>query len=351
MTSYQVAQWLRQGIAAAKAGDVERATELLMKVVDVDELNEQAWLWLSSVVESDADREACLENVLAINPDNKLAIKGLVHVRNRMAESALAFEPKPEPPPQPEPKPPLPGAKEPERSHVADAPLEPSDTWPSTTVDRADWAQVTKRRRRFLRKRRLAQDLVRRVAILVLLFLGLLAAAVAVMAILQVGLFDPTRREYERAMRPLLTEYDVWWDGPQGALFDELNSRCGPGADGWSNRDVLLTCSTHPTVDCGRLVAHCGADVEAMRERVDALSRDVQMTGRTLLASFDGISPPDDIVLAHSRFLSCLESQVADADRVGRLARGEPAADSDHVPACQMFSSAEAEVQAYVGSQ
>jgi len=73
MTSYQVAEWLRQGIAAAQAGDADRASELLMRVVDVDEYNEQAWLWLSSVVDSDTDREVCLENVLAINPDNKLA--------------------------------------------------------------------------------------------------------------------------------------------------------------------------------------------------------------------------------------------------------------------------------------
>ncbi len=60
MTSYQVAEWLRKGIAAAQAGDAQQAYEWLLKVVDVDEHNEQAWLWLSSVVESDGDREVCL---------------------------------------------------------------------------------------------------------------------------------------------------------------------------------------------------------------------------------------------------------------------------------------------------
>ena len=43
MTSFQVAQWLRQGIAAAQAGDAKKAYDLLLKVVDVDEYNEQAW--------------------------------------------------------------------------------------------------------------------------------------------------------------------------------------------------------------------------------------------------------------------------------------------------------------------
>ena len=83
MPSDQVEQWLRQGIAAAKAGDMQRAYEVLLRVVDVDEYNEQAWLWLSSVVQSDADREVCLENVLAINPENKLAKAGLVHLHAR----------------------------------------------------------------------------------------------------------------------------------------------------------------------------------------------------------------------------------------------------------------------------
>jgi hypothetical protein len=37
MTSFRVAQLLREGIAAAKAGDGPRAQNLLMQVVDADE--------------------------------------------------------------------------------------------------------------------------------------------------------------------------------------------------------------------------------------------------------------------------------------------------------------------------
>ena len=68
---------LRQGIAAAKAGQNRQARDLLLQVVGRDEINEQAWLWLSSVVESPDDRRLCLENVVAINPDNVHAQAGL----------------------------------------------------------------------------------------------------------------------------------------------------------------------------------------------------------------------------------------------------------------------------------
>jgi tetratricopeptide (TPR) repeat protein len=68
---------LKRGIAAAKAGAVEQARALLMQVVEQDEENERAWLWLSAVVESDEERRICLENVLTLNPDNAPARKGL----------------------------------------------------------------------------------------------------------------------------------------------------------------------------------------------------------------------------------------------------------------------------------
>ena len=50
---------------------------MLLLAIELDDHDEQAWLWLSSVVESPADKRVCLENVLAINPDNRAAQKGL----------------------------------------------------------------------------------------------------------------------------------------------------------------------------------------------------------------------------------------------------------------------------------
>ena len=68
---------LQQGIALAKAGRHEEARNILLQVVELDERNEPAWLWLSGVVDSDDDKAIALENVLAINPDNEWAKRGL----------------------------------------------------------------------------------------------------------------------------------------------------------------------------------------------------------------------------------------------------------------------------------
>ena len=68
---------LERGIAALKAGLKEEAHQLLSQVVEQDERNEMAWLWISGVVDTDTERRICLENVLAINPNNGIAKRGL----------------------------------------------------------------------------------------------------------------------------------------------------------------------------------------------------------------------------------------------------------------------------------
>jgi hypothetical protein len=80
---------LAEGIAAAKAGNREQARTLLTQVVQLDERNEQAWLWLSSVLDSSDDVMTCLENVLVINPTNHWAREALeiVRVRRVLEES------------------------------------------------------------------------------------------------------------------------------------------------------------------------------------------------------------------------------------------------------------------------
>ena len=92
-----VQERLREGIAAAKAGQRERARDLLMHVVEEDEENQAAWLWLSGVVDSLDDREVCLENVLELDPGNEAARKGLAWVRQQKGPSHRAH---PAPPPQ-----------------------------------------------------------------------------------------------------------------------------------------------------------------------------------------------------------------------------------------------------------
>jgi tetratricopeptide (TPR) repeat protein len=71
------AELLRAGVAAAQEGRKDEARRLLLQVTEIDERNEQAWLWLSGVVDAFEDRRVCLENVLAINPENTHARAGL----------------------------------------------------------------------------------------------------------------------------------------------------------------------------------------------------------------------------------------------------------------------------------
>jgi tetratricopeptide (TPR) repeat protein len=100
---------LQQAIAAAKAGNRSAARDLLLQVVSDDERNEQAWLWLSGVVDDPAEQRIALENVLEINPRNASALKGMAWLD--------AHHPRPKPAPAEPPQAPEPPA--------AQAPPEP----------------------------------------------------------------------------------------------------------------------------------------------------------------------------------------------------------------------------------
>lgn len=70
-------QLVDEGIKAQRAGDKLRARELLEEAIEIDEMNERAWLWLSGLVDTLDEQRLCLENVLVINPDNDHAKVGL----------------------------------------------------------------------------------------------------------------------------------------------------------------------------------------------------------------------------------------------------------------------------------
>ncbi len=77
---------LKRGIEAAQAGEKERARDILLHVIELNQRNEQAWLWLSRVVETTADEIVCLENVLTINPGNTEAAVELEELRRQPAD-------------------------------------------------------------------------------------------------------------------------------------------------------------------------------------------------------------------------------------------------------------------------
>jgi tetratricopeptide (TPR) repeat protein len=101
MTDPAAQELLKKGIAAAKAArhketppaQIEprrrQARSLLARVLKLDQNNVQAWLWLSTVVDTPREQEACFKNVLAVDPDNKHARAGLARL-----EQADAAPPK-----------------------------------------------------------------------------------------------------------------------------------------------------------------------------------------------------------------------------------------------------------------
>ncbi len=92
---------LEQGIGAAQAGRRANARTLLMQVIETDERNEQAWLWLAGVMDDPEGIRTCLENVLQLNPANDRAQQGLSWIEQRYgARPTTAAEPAA---PQPEP--------------------------------------------------------------------------------------------------------------------------------------------------------------------------------------------------------------------------------------------------------
>ncbi len=86
----QVKNLLQRGIQAARANQPDTARELFQQVIRHDPRNETAWLWLSSVAKDNRERLFCLKQLLAINPDNEYALKGMQALAG---ESALKREP------------------------------------------------------------------------------------------------------------------------------------------------------------------------------------------------------------------------------------------------------------------
>src|SRR5262245_43586923 len=80
-----------QSIAALRGGDKARAAELLAQAIQLDPNHEQAWLWLSGIVATDAERRFCLERVRAINPNNAAAQEGLTILPADVVPRAPAF--------------------------------------------------------------------------------------------------------------------------------------------------------------------------------------------------------------------------------------------------------------------
>ena len=91
---------LAKGILAAKAGQRDLARQHLQNVLRADLSHETAWLWMSGLVDTVQQKRDCLQRVLALNPNNDVARRGLEQLAQSEAASFLAdFAPRTPPPP------------------------------------------------------------------------------------------------------------------------------------------------------------------------------------------------------------------------------------------------------------
>lgn len=79
----QAEQLYARGVAAARGGQKTVAATLLRQAVKLNPQHEQAWLWLSGVLEQPEDVAFCLRAVLGINPANERAQRGLDWIEQR----------------------------------------------------------------------------------------------------------------------------------------------------------------------------------------------------------------------------------------------------------------------------
>lgn len=82
-----VRELLASGIAAAKAGDADEAyffLEWVLRASAADADQAKAWLWLSRVYQQPADQRECLEQVLAIAPNDPEARRSMAVLDGRL---------------------------------------------------------------------------------------------------------------------------------------------------------------------------------------------------------------------------------------------------------------------------
>lgn len=129
-----MAATLDLAITAIRSQRQEEGRQLLNLLIQENPNNEMAWLWMSSVVDTDEQRARCLYHVLAINPDSSLARRGLEKLGIMVSDSRPVKVPrdsqpiripKPSPPGEATPLPPISKPVKPIAPPKPEAPPEP----------------------------------------------------------------------------------------------------------------------------------------------------------------------------------------------------------------------------------
>jgi len=135
MNPVEIQLSLQTAITLIRQGQKEQGRDLLLQIVESDEQNEIAWLWLSAVVDSLDDQITALENVIALNPNNSSAQRGLAQLHAQQAATAPPIEDVPLSEPEVTPVSPLP-----DTPREADTDQTPDSNWTDTPEPDSTWA-------------------------------------------------------------------------------------------------------------------------------------------------------------------------------------------------------------------
>lgn len=113
---------IQQAIALIKSGKNRDAHQILLKILNSDPNNDQAWLWMSAVVSEDK-RQYCIEKALEINPNNQQAKHALSKLTQVASKSAITLPSEPSPPPPESPSTSIPITQPPSPEPVNSPPL------------------------------------------------------------------------------------------------------------------------------------------------------------------------------------------------------------------------------------
>ncbi len=78
---------------AYAVGNRQQALVLWRRAATLSPYDEQVWLALLDVVDNDADRQVCLQNIVFINPNNTQSKQYLKRVSGRLSQSLSEHRP------------------------------------------------------------------------------------------------------------------------------------------------------------------------------------------------------------------------------------------------------------------
>ena len=87
-----IKKMLQQGVDKAREGDKDGARKIFEQVLEKDDENTTAWLWLYRVVDDINEKRICLTTVLQLDPNNDRAQRLLVQLDARSSRAKAQSE-------------------------------------------------------------------------------------------------------------------------------------------------------------------------------------------------------------------------------------------------------------------